>query len=53
MGRTVEIGSGITAEDLVIESPQDGISTGDEVRLANSPARERETVAKQQPRPPG
>jgi RND family efflux transporter MFP subunit len=39
MGRTVEIGSGLTAEDRVIESPQDGIATGDEVRIANSPQR--------------
>ncbi len=37
MGRTVEVGSGLTAEDRVIESPQDGIATGDEVRIANSP----------------
>jgi RND family efflux transporter MFP subunit len=53
MGRTVEIGSGITAEDRIIESPQDGIATGDEVRTANSPARggEPETAAKQQPGP--
>lgn len=48
MGRTVEIGSGITAEDRVIESPQDGIATGDEVRIAGSPQRgAAETVAKQ------
>src|SRR5262249_8513821 len=39
MGRTVEIGSGLAAEDRVIESPQDGIATGDEVRLATSPER--------------
>jgi RND family efflux transporter MFP subunit len=38
MGRTVEIGSGLSAEDRIIESPQDGIATGDEVRIANSPA---------------
>jgi RND family efflux transporter MFP subunit len=36
MGQTVEIGSGITAEDRVIEAPQDGIATGDEVRVANA-----------------
>ena len=49
MGRTVEIGSGITAEDRVIESPQDGIATGDEVRVAGAPQRggAAETVAKQ------
>jgi RND family efflux transporter MFP subunit len=50
MGRTVEIGSGITAEDRVIESPQDGIATGDEVRLATTPQRgAAEAMAKQQP----
>ena len=49
MGRTVELGSGITAEDRVIESPQDGIATGDEVRVANGSNRggAPETVAKQ------
>ena len=46
MGRTVEIGSGLTAEDRVIESPQDGIATGDEVRVASSRAAS-ETMAKQ------
>ena len=38
MGQTVEIGSGLTAEDRVIESPQDGIANGDEVRVANAAA---------------
>jgi RND family efflux transporter MFP subunit len=49
MGRTVEIGSGITAEDRIIESPQDGIASGDEVRIANPPQRggAAETMAKQ------
>ncbi len=49
MGRTVEIGSGLAAEDRVIESPQDGIATGDEVRIAGAPARggAAETMAKQ------
>jgi RND family efflux transporter MFP subunit len=36
MGQTVDIGSGLTAEDRVIGSPQDGIADGDEVRVANS-----------------
>jgi RND family efflux transporter MFP subunit len=34
LGREVEVGSGINADDRVIESPPDGISTGDEVRIA-------------------
>jgi RND family efflux transporter MFP subunit len=49
MGRTVEIGSGLTAEDRVIESPQDGIATGDEVHVAGPAQRggAAETMAKQ------
>ena len=48
MGRTVEIGSGLSADDRIIESPQDGIATGDEVRIAGAPPRggPAETVAK-------
>jgi RND family efflux transporter MFP subunit len=54
MGRTVEIGSGLGPDDRIIESPQDGIATGDEVRIANSPASGAApaTVAKDQHRPP-
>jgi RND family efflux transporter MFP subunit len=37
LGREVEIAAGLTAEDRVIESPPDGISTGDEVRVAGEP----------------
>jgi hypothetical protein len=49
LGRTVEIGSGLMADDRVIESPQDGVATGDEVRIAGSPKRggAAETMAKQ------
>jgi RND family efflux transporter MFP subunit len=36
MGKTIEIGSGIVAEDRVIESPPDGIATGDEVRITGA-----------------
>jgi membrane fusion protein (multidrug efflux system) len=54
MGRTVEIGSGLAADDRVIESPLDGITSGDEVHIANTPATGSapETVAKDQ-RPRG
>jgi RND family efflux transporter MFP subunit len=50
MGQTIEIGSGLTAEDRVIGSPQDGISTGDEVHVANGgpPRAPAATVAKDQ-----
>jgi len=37
LGKTVEIGSGLTADDRVIESPPDGIGSGDLVRIAGSP----------------
>lgn len=33
-GKTVEIGSGLTADDRVIDSPPDGINDGDAVRVA-------------------
>jgi RND family efflux transporter MFP subunit len=33
-GRDVEIGSGITAGDRVVDSPPDGIADGDKVRIA-------------------
>ncbi|HUI98012.1 MAG TPA: efflux RND transporter periplasmic adaptor subunit [Xanthobacteraceae bacterium] len=51
MGRAVEIGSGLNAEDRIIESPQDGIATGDAVRIAGEGTTP-EAVAKQAPRPP-
>ena len=37
LGREVEIGTGLTAEDRVIESPPDGIASGDPVRVATKP----------------
>ncbi len=36
LGQVLEIGSGLTAEDRVIESPPDGIADGDIVRVVNS-----------------
>jgi len=36
LGSTIEIGSGLTAEDRVIQNPPDGIATGAEVRIAGS-----------------
>ena len=36
LGREVEIGSGLTAQDRIITSPPDGIATGDLVRLAGT-----------------
>ena len=37
LGKEVEIGSGLGAEDRVIESPPDGIASGDQVRIAGAP----------------
>lgn len=36
LGKTVEIGSGLAANDRVIESPPDGIAAGDLVRVAGA-----------------
>jgi multidrug efflux pump subunit AcrA (membrane-fusion protein) len=33
LGDSVEISSGLTAEDRIIDSPPDGIGNGDEVRI--------------------
>ena len=54
LGREVEVASGITADDRVIESPPDGIASGDRVRVAGRPASPEAASAKQRPgRPPG
>ena len=37
LGREVEIGSGLSAEDRIVESPPDGIADGDQVRIAGKP----------------
>jgi RND family efflux transporter MFP subunit len=37
LGRDVEIGSGLSSEDRVIDSPPDGIASGDQVRIADAP----------------
>jgi RND family efflux transporter MFP subunit len=39
LGQQVEIGSGLSVEDRVIESPPDGIASGDLVRIARSAGR--------------
>ena len=35
-GKTVEIGSGLSAQDQVIDSPPDGLNDGDTVKIADS-----------------
>jgi len=37
LGKVVEIGSGLAADDRVIENPPDGITSGDQVRIAGAP----------------
>jgi RND family efflux transporter MFP subunit len=36
LGKEVELGSGLAADDRVIESPPDGIASGDQVRIAGA-----------------
>ncbi len=36
LGRDIEIGSGLSAEDRVIVAPPDGLSDGDQVRVAGA-----------------
>jgi RND family efflux transporter MFP subunit len=36
LGKEVEIGSGLNANDRVVESPPDGIASGDQVRIAGA-----------------
>jgi RND family efflux transporter MFP subunit len=55
LGKVIEIATGLTAEDRIIESPPDGIAQGDLVRVAGqagSPA-EPETASAKPGRPPG
>jgi RND family efflux transporter MFP subunit len=37
LGNTVEIASGIAADDRVVVNPPDGVATGDKVRIAGAP----------------
>jgi RND family efflux transporter MFP subunit len=37
LGKVVEVASGLTADDRVIDSPPDGIASGDQVRVALTP----------------
>jgi len=48
LGRDVEIASGLEPDDRVIESPPDGLSPGDQVRVAGEPG----TIAVQEPAKP-
>jgi multidrug efflux pump subunit AcrA (membrane-fusion protein) len=35
MGATVDVGSGLSAQDRIIDNPADALRDGDEVRIAN------------------
>ncbi len=37
LGSVIEIGSGLAADDRVIESPPDGLADGDPVKLVAAP----------------
>jgi RND family efflux transporter MFP subunit len=41
LGKTLDIGSGLTADDRIIMNPPDGIATEDQVRIAGAGANER------------
>jgi RND family efflux transporter MFP subunit len=55
LGREVEIGTGLTAQDRIVASPPDGIASGDEVRIASEPKLKDTASTKRatQPKPPG
>lgn len=55
LGREVEIGSGLTAQDRIVASPPDGIASGDEVRIAGEPKLKDTASTKRgtQQKPPG
>ena len=48
LGKTIEIRSGLSANDKIIESPPDGIATGAEVRIAGVAKQEQPTDKPQQ-----
>jgi RND family efflux transporter MFP subunit len=53
MGKEVEIGAGLTSSDRVIESPPDGIASGDMVRLVGEPASTTKSARETLPKPRG
>jgi len=54
LGKEVEIGSGLNADDRVIATPPDGIASGDQVRIAGAPGMPETAAAKRvQGKPPG
>src|SRR5262249_36385387 len=41
LGRTIELASGLTAEDRVVGTPPDGIANGDQVRIAGGSTKDK------------
>ena len=48
-GQTIEIGTGIAADDRIVQSPPDGIADGDVVRIAETPSAAAKASAKDKP----
>ena len=48
-GQTIEIGTGIAADDRIVQSPPDGIADGDAVRIAEAPSAAAKASAKDKP----
>ena len=54
LGKEIEIGSGLTADDRIIVSPPDGIASGDQVHIAGVPGMPETASSKRaQAKPPG
>jgi membrane fusion protein (multidrug efflux system) len=47
LGRTIELASGVTAEDRVVVTPPDGIADGDQVRIAGDKSKPAKVSEKQ------
>ncbi len=48
LGREIELGSGLSADDRVIVAPPDGIADGDQVRVAGAKGRQAAKVSERQ-----
>jgi membrane fusion protein (multidrug efflux system) len=48
LGRTIELASGLSAEDRVVVTPPDGIAEGDEVRIAGAGKAKPQKVSEKQ-----
>jgi RND family efflux transporter MFP subunit len=53
MGKEVEIGAGLSAGDRVIESPPDGIASGDQVHIVGEPRTATKSAREAPPKPRG